>query len=108
MKIIKNIDEKVKPFQDDLPEDVANKLPSFRQLFKAGLGMAVRSDGEKAIDLYQIGLKFKLDQPDIELENAEFNTLKEVCNSNPAQWLSHYHAQIMLKIREADAPISPA
>lgn len=102
MKTIKQLDKRVESFSDDIPPEVLNQLPTFRQLFKAGLGMAVRNSGEKAIDLYQVGLKLKLDGPDVALEDEEFKLLKEVCDQNPAQWLSHYHAQVMLKLREAE------
>jgi hypothetical protein len=102
MKTIKAIDDKPTSFEDDMPQEFLDKMPTFRKLFRAAIGLTAKNDGNKALDLYQLGLKFRLEESDISIEDAEFNLLKEACNQNPAQWISHYHAQIMLKLKEAE------
>lgn len=101
MKHLKGLDEKPTSF-DDVPPEVMEKMPTFRKLFKAAIGMATRGSGEQAIDLYQVGLKLKLAEPDLSLEDAEFNLLREACNQNAPNWISHYHAQVMMKLKEAE------
>ncbi len=109
MKTIKSVDDKPSTFEENVPQNVLDTMPSFRKLFKAAIGLTVKSNGDQAIDLYQLGLKFKQDTPDISVEDAEFNLLKDACNSNPAGWHSHYHAQVMLKLKEAsDSSSHPA
>lgn len=102
MKTIKQIDEKIEWFAEDLSEIEKSTLPTFRKLFKAAIGMGVSKNPEEAVDLYQIGLKLKIDGPDISLEDAEFKRLKECCNPNPANWISHVHACVLMKIKEAE------
>lgn len=102
MKIIKNIDEKPTSFDENISPEALKQMPTFRKLFKAAIGMSTRSNGEQAIDLYQLGLKFKTEENDISVEDSEFNLLKEACNQNPANWISHYHAQVMLKLKDAE------
>lgn len=101
MKTIKDVDAKPTHFQDDLPADAAAAMPTYRKMFKAAVGMGMAKDGENAIDLMQLGLKLKVDG-DIQLEDAEFKLLKQRCSENPAQWLAHFHGQVMLKLREAE------
>lgn len=102
MKTIKDVDTKPSHFQDDLPPEAEASMPTFRKMFKAAVGMGMAKDGENAIDLLQVGLKLKLDGADISLEDAEFKLLKERCSANPAQWVTHFHGQVMLKLQEAE------
>lgn len=101
MKTIKGIDDKPTHWQDDIAPEVLATIPSFRKMFKAALGMGAAKDGENAIDLFQVGLKLKV-EGDISLEDAEFKLLKDRCSQNPAQWQAHFHGQVMLKLKEAE------
>lgn len=101
MKTIKNIDDKPSHFQEDvLPETMA-ALPTYRRMFKNAVGTVAARNGEEAIDLYQLGLKLKMEGSDISLEDAEFKLLKDTCEKNPAQWMAHFQAQVLLKIKES-------
>jgi len=103
MKIIKNVDAKLSHFSDDFQESEGQQLPTYRRLFKAAVGMTMGKNPEDTIDLYQLGLKIKIDGVDIELEEAEFRMLSAACKNNPAQWTSHYHGQVLLKLGESEA-----
>lgn len=102
MKTLKDLDTHLVHFEEDLPIDTVAQLPTYRKMYKAALGMVSSKNGEEAIDLYQVGLKLKLNEPQIDLEDAEFKLLKEACAKNPVQWMAHYHAQVVLKLKEAE------
>ena len=102
MKTIKNVDDNLQSFNDELSEEEKRSLPTYRKAFKAILGMVLNNDPEKALDLAQVGLKFTLAQPDISLEDAEFKLLKEATNKNPSQLLNHFWAQILTKLKDAE------
>lgn len=102
MKTIKDVDSKPTHFQDDVPQEVIDQMPSYRKMFKAAIAMGLAKDGENAIDLMQLGLKFKLADPDISLEDAEFKLLKDRCSQNTPSWQAHFHAQVMLKLKDAE------
>lgn len=102
MKTLKDIDSKPIPFEEDIPAEALERIPTFRKLFKSSVGMLIKSNGDQAIDLYQLGLKLKLSEQDISLEDAEFNMLKDACNQNPMNWIAHFLAQVMLKLKESE------
>lgn len=102
MKKINAVDERPTHFQDDITPEVAAQIPTYRKMFKAAVGMGMAKDGENAIDLMQLGLKLKVDGADIELEDAEFKLLKERCSANPAQWVAHFHGQVMFKLKQSE------
>jgi hypothetical protein len=104
MRTIKNIDAQIEHFIDDnsFPEDQKKQIPTFRQMFKAAVGLSLSKDGEQAIDLYQLGLKLKISESDINLEDAEFKLLKEKCGENPAKWIGHFHGQVMQKLKDSE------
>lgn len=105
MKTIKNIDDKLMYFQDIDDPLIQAQLPTYRRMMKSAVAMAV-APGEQAIDLYQLGLKFAWSEgqtyvADLKLEDAEFKLLQEVVTKNPAAWMSHYLAQVMIRLRES-------
>lgn len=99
MKTIKGIDEKIKHFEEAPGSD---NLPTFRKMFLLGVGSQKGANGEEAISLYSVGLKIRDAKDSVELEDADFNLLKKACNDNPAAWLSFYHGQVLLKLKEAE------
>ncbi len=102
MKTVKDVDAKPLPFEDDIPAEAMARIPTFRKMYVAAVGMMINANGDKAIDLYQLGLKLKTTDADIVLEDSQFSMLKDSCNSNPMQWIAHYHAQAMIKLKEAE------
>lgn len=101
MKTLKDLDAKPEPMQEDTPAEIIATFPTYRKLMKSAVGTTVAKSGEEAIDLVQLGLKLKIDG-DVSIEDAEFKLLKEKCEANPMKWESHYHGQILLKLREAE------
>lgn len=101
MKTIKDVDTKPTHFQEDIPEEVAAAMPTYRKMFKAAVGMGLAKDADNAIDLLQLGLKLKV-EGDVQLEDAEFKLLKDRCSANTPQWQAHFHAQVMLKLKESE------
>ena len=105
MKTIKDIDSKPSPFEtgEIIPQDQLDLVPSYRKLFRTAVGIVTgEAGGEKSIDLFQIGMKLKSAGPDIDLENSEFTLLQEQCKKNPAQWIAHFHGQVLLKLKESE------
>jgi hypothetical protein len=103
MKTLTNVDDHLDSFNEELNDDQRRVLPTYRQAFKSIVGMTLNGDPEKAIDLYQLGLKFKLDEPNIQLEDAEFKLLKEATQKNPSQLLNHFWSQILLRLKDAES-----
>lgn len=101
MKKIKGLEDKLSPIEE-LPKGVDVKLPTYRAMFKAAVGNSLGKSGEESIDLYQVGMKLKIEGDSIDLEDAEFKLLREACEKNPAQWTAHYHAQVLMKLKEAE------
>lgn len=100
MKTIKGIDESMSSFDDELPKDTV--LPTYRKLFKSTVGLAAARSGEEALDMYQLGLKLKIEGADIALEDAEFKLLRGCVEKNAGQLISHYLAQLLMKLKESE------
>lgn len=103
MKTIKNIDDKPPHFDVDIEPETLLRLPTYRKMFRSAIGNGLAKDGEAAMDLIQLGLKFTQVESDISLEDAEFKILKDRCASNTPQWAAHFHGLVLLKLKEAES-----
>lgn len=99
MKTIKNIDSRPTHFDEGVDQST---VPTYRNLLKGAIGICASNSPTEALDLYQIGMKLKLAESDISLEDAEFKLLKDKCDQNPSKWFSHIFAQVILFLREAE------
>lgn len=103
MKTITALDEKLKHWETGLPAAAEEGLPTFRQMYVRQLGASLAKDAEQSIAMFSIGAKIRAAEgTEVELEDAEFKTLKEKCESNAAQWAAHYQAQVVMKLRECE------
>lgn len=104
MKKLIGVDEKLGYFTDEIDEKSREALPTYRKLFKAAVGMVKAKDGDQAIDLHQLGLKLCVANSDgcLEIEDAEFKLLKQVCGDNPVQWIASFHGQVMVRLKESE------
>ena len=102
MKTIKRLLEKPTHYNEAASPEENEILPTFRRLLLNQLGASPGENGEEAIEMYQIGLKIRSANESVELEDAEFKILKKVCEKNKIQWLSHFHAQVLLLLRESE------
>jgi hypothetical protein len=102
MKTIKDIDSKPIYYDENASENIISQMPSFRKMFRNAIGKMGARTGEEALDLFALGIKFKSSSSDISLEDAEFKLLSEVCEKNPDLWMSHFQAQVLLKLKEAE------
>jgi len=97
MKTLKGIKAKPEPLD---PEQKLDGIPTYQTMMKYSVSMNLGKSAENSIECYQVGLKLKLDQDEIQLEDAEFKVLKEAVEANPMRYMAHFHGQLMLKIRE--------
>ena len=108
MKTIKDVDQKLEYFIEsaELDEKARKKLeddiPTYRQLYRAAVSMAVSKSGTEAIDAYQVSLKLRTAEPNVSLEDAEFRLLKNTCEANPVGWMAFFHAQAILRLQAAE------
>ena len=102
MKTINRLAEKPTHFREDISPEELENLPTFRRLFLNQLGGSQGENGEEAIEMYQLGLKIRSATESVDLEDAQFKILKKVCEKNKIQWLSHFHAQVLLLLKESE------
>lgn len=98
MKTLKDIDSKPVPINED---DDMTRIATYRKMFQHVVALAAPKGGVHAVDLFQLGLKLKVDG-DVKLENAEFKLLKDAVEANPMEWRAHFLGQAVLKLDEAD------
>lgn len=97
MKTIKGIDDKLEKFN---PND--SELQSFKDYFRAAISLSITKAGDEAIDVFELGLKVKRAEGDLQLEDAEFKRLKEKVDINPIGWPNWVHAQLVLKLKDSE------
>jgi len=100
MKTIKGLRNKPGLLEEE--PGINSTIPIFRLLFKNMIGKSLAKSGDDSIDRYQVGMKLMQDQDDIELEDAEFLLLKDAVETNQSQLAAHYHAQMMMKLKDAE------
>lgn len=101
MKKIKGIDEAVKPFHEIISQEQVAQLPSYGRLYNVVLGNSMSKNASDAIELMKIGLKID-GAKDIELEDAEYNRLKEALEANPLKWPAGIIAPLTNKLLQAE------
>lgn len=103
MKTIKGLDDQLTHFDPDASEKDRAQVPTMRKMFVSALGASTPDGGEQAIVMFRLGGKI-LDTkgPEVALEDAEFNLLKEKCGKNSVRWMAHYLAQVMIRLQEAE------
>lgn len=103
MKTLKGLNSKLQHFDETLPDQVTSVLPTFKKMFLNVLGGGQSRDGDEAIEMFALGLKIRSHQgDDIVLEDSEIRLLREKVATNPAGWMAHFLAQVMLKLKEAE------
>lgn len=87
--------------EGDLRTAAEKMLPTFRQMLMAHVANAEPpKDPEKAIGLWQVGMKVRSATDEVELENADFDALKDAVKSNGGRYSNHYQAQLFMKMKE--------
>ena len=97
MKKIVGLEEKVKSF-----DEKDTLLQSYKEFFQAAVKFSVKKSGEEAVDLFEVNLKLKAANGEVDLEDAQFRLLKTCCNENPVGWPSVIHGQLYKKLQEAE------
>lgn len=103
MKKISGLNEQIKHFSADVDPSIKAMLPTFRKMFVEVLGASTADSGEQAIQMFKLGAKI-MDAPgnDIDLEDSEASLLKDKCHKNSLRWMAHYHAQVLMKLRDKE------
>lgn len=114
MKKLTGLQDKPEVLEDFPSEDIriaAEKtMPTFRQMLMAHVANApANPEPEKAIGLMQVGLKIRsaFKEADVEIENADFDALKEAVKSNGGKYWNHYQAQLYVKMKEWEKEVEP-
>lgn len=103
MKRLLGLDRRLDHFDRSAPQHAKDDLPPLRKMFLDVLGGSPADNGEQSILMYRLGIKIA-DAPvdSLELEDAEFNLLKDKCLKNGLRWMAHYQAQVILRLQEAE------
>lgn len=92
-----NLNETLKPIEP-LPDVLNAKMPTFRVMYRSALGNAVGSEATQSVRLFQLEEKLRGDAPEIEITDDEALLLRAACLANPARWVAHYHAQVLISL----------
>ena len=101
MKVIKGIDEKLELFS--LTDEGEKKdKSSFKDMYRTIVSLSLGKSSEQALEMLELGMKIKGVEKDLELEDAEFKLLKSKVEDNMTQLPAYFHAQLLLKLKEAE------
>jgi hypothetical protein len=98
MMKLTNLDHELAPIEK-LPESVSLKYPTFKMLYRATLGNAIGKTPEESLMLFDLSNKLQGAGSELEISKEEFNLLAEKAARNTAQWVSHFHAQVLLQLK---------
>lgn len=103
MKKLTKLNEIPEHFIENISESDKQSMPTVKRMLLNQIGASVSDRPEEAIDLYGLGIKIKnTNENEIEIEDSEFYLLKKICEKNRIGWLSHFHAQILLMLKECE------
>lgn len=101
-----NINQVIRDFKGNAIGISASEPMTVRDTIMQQLGVYRTQDGKKVLEVYSLGMKVTNHKNDpLELEESEFNILKEVVNGNPAQMAVVAHAPILMAINQAENPL---
>jgi hypothetical protein len=98
MKKLTRLNDKLDPIFDE--EKASANMPTFRRLYRVCLGNALAKTPDEAVDLVQVGLKLRLEDADVPLEDAEFALLKDAVTRNSQSMVAQLQGQLILRLRE--------
>ena len=80
---IKGLDDRVIPIlTDGLTQEQLAQAMTYRKVFVGIISNSIAKSGEEAIELVQLGLKLKLTEPEVDIEDSEFKLLKKTIDEN--------------------------
>lgn len=100
MKTIKGIDEKLDIFS--LEDKVEKDKMSFRDIYRTILSLSLSNSGAQAMEMVDVALLLKAAKEDVQLEDAQFNLLKEKVDANPMKQPAFFQAQLFRKLKAAE------
>lgn len=92
MKKLTGLDDKQYVYEDPKPDD---KVPTYRELLRIALGRIVPKAADQSLNISIILRQLRKETPEIDLENEEFKTLKEVVGKNEANMFQVSHGPLM-------------
>jgi hypothetical protein len=104
MKTIVGIDRHLSsPDPEGVSQEQADQLfPTFRKLFRAMILKTKPHSFDESDNIDQLRMKLMVDKQDIDLEDAEFNTLRSILQPNPLDWDQWMFNQLAKLIRDAE------
>lgn len=97
MKHLKELDQKLnKPNTRSIDEEI----PIVKDVILDSLMFTKTSKGADSIRFLILSEKILRSEGTLDLEDAEFETVKSVVDKNPAGYFSWAHGQVMLKMQE--------
>lgn len=106
MKQIKDINEKLDLFT--LTDEGEKKdKSSYKDMYRTIVSLSLGKSGEQALEMFELGLKIKNVVGDVlGLEDAEYKLLKSKVDDNMTQVPAYFHAQLLLKLKQADDTVT--
>lgn len=102
MKEIKGINEKLDLFTLN-DEGQQKDKSSFKDMYRTIVSLSLGKSGEQSLEMFELGLKIKKHEGDVlKLEDAEFKLLKSKVEDNVTQVPAFFHAQLLIKLRDAN------
>jgi hypothetical protein len=100
MKTIKGLEKRIQHFNEE-DKVSPNELPTVRRMILNLLGAGKAKDGDEALAMWDLGLRIRrAEDSDITIEDADFKLINEKVKENILGWSAHYHAQMLLIMRE--------
>ena len=94
MKKLTGLEEKLEKLNEK-----DSDMQSFKEFFKAAVSFSITKSGDEAVDLFEIAIKIRRANGEVDLEDAEFKKLSSKVGENPVGWPSWVHAQLVSKLR---------
>lgn len=101
MKTLTRLNDKLDPIFDE--EKAGASMPTFRRLYRLALGNSMAKNPDEAVDLVQVGLKLKLEEDAVNLEDAEFALLKDAVTRNSQSMVAQLFGQLVIRLRDDEA-----
>lgn len=103
MKLLEGLDQKLEHHDPAATEAETLALPTARRLFLNALGGCRVQDGERAMVIYDVGLRIRNSLGKaVDIEDADFKILREIISKNETGMFAHYQAQLLYILKRAE------
>lgn len=99
MKKITGLNLHVTPIDTEEGVIMEGQVPTFKRLYRLVLATGQAANADESLETFDLGLRLKAADDEIEVSDKEHNLLLSRVKQNPTRLVDHFLAQLLKKLQ---------